>query len=224
MEQWCFAYDRYLPEHEGRREALCALGNGRFVTRGAAPDSRADAVHYPGTYLAGVYNRLISRVDSLKMENEDLVNLPDWLPLTFRIEDGDWFKLDAVEILSYRQELELKTGLLRRDIRFRDRFGRTTRWAERRFVSMANPYIAALAVELTAENWDRRLTVRSGLDATIANANVPDYRDLANRHLQTLELNQLDADAIFVRVRTNQSLIQVAEAARTRTLRRQRRN
>ena len=162
MDQWSFVYDSYLPDQEGRREALCALGNGRFVTRGAAPDSVGDAIHYPGTYLAGVYNRLTSRIHTLEVENEDLVNLPNWLPLSFRIGDGDWFQLDAVDILAYRQELELKTGLLRRDIRFRDRHGHTTRWAERRLVSMANPYIAALAVELTAENWTGPLTVRSG--------------------------------------------------------------
>ena len=28
--------------------------------RGAACESRADGTHYPGTYLAGVYNRLRS--------------------------------------------------------------------------------------------------------------------------------------------------------------------
>lgn len=219
MDQWRFAYESYDPEQEGRREALCALGNGCFVTRGATPDSSADAIHYPGTYLAGVYNRLTSHVDGLKMENEDLVNLPNWLPLTFRIDDGDWFRLDAVEILSYRQELQLKTGILRRDVRFRDQRGRATRWIERRFVSMANPYIAALAVELIAENWGGLITVRSTLDASVANTNVRDYRDLASRHLETLELNHLGSDTIFVRVRTSQSLIQVAEAARTRLYR-----
>lgn len=215
MDEWCFGYDSYDAEEEGRREALCALGNGHFVTRSATPDSTADAIHYPGTYLAGCYNRLASRIDGVEMENEDLVNLPNWLPLTFRIDDGDWFQLDAVEILSYHQELELKTGLLRRDIRFIDRIGRTTRWVERRLVSMANPYMAALAVQLTAEDWAGRLTVRSGLDAGVTNTNVQDYRNLASRHLETLELNQLDADTIFIRVRTNQSRIQVTEAART---------
>ena len=219
MDQWSFVYDSYLPDQEGRREALCALGNGRFVTRGAAPDSVGDAIHYPGTYLAGVYNRLTSRIETLEVENEDLVNLPNWLPLTFRIADGDWFLLDAVEILAYRQELELKTGLLRRDIRFRDGPGHTTRWTERRLVSMANPYIAALSVELTAENWSGALTVSSGLDARIVNANVRDYRNLADRHLETLELDHVGSDVIFVRARTNQSLIQVAVAARTRLYR-----
>ncbi len=219
-EQWRFSYDSYSPEEEGRREALCALGNGNFVTRGAAPDSSADHVHYPGTYLAGGYNRLTTKIDGREMENEDLVNLPNWLSLTFRIDDGAWFRLDEVEILSFRQELQLDVGLLRRDIRFRDMSGHTTRWNEQRFVNMANPHLAALWVELTAEDWTGRLTIRSALDAAITNQNVRDYRGLENQHLETLELRPLGADVVFARVRTKQSLIHVAEAARTRLYRR----
>ena len=58
MTAWSLAYDTYDPAEEGQREALCTLGNGFFATRGAAPESRADRVHNPGTYAAGCYNRL----------------------------------------------------------------------------------------------------------------------------------------------------------------------
>jgi alpha,alpha-trehalase len=216
MEQWLFVYNEYDPGHEGRREALCALGNGLFVTRAATPDSPADHIHYPGTYLAGGYNRLTTTIDGLPMENEDLVNLPNWLPLTFRVNDGAWFRLDEVKILSYKQELDLKAGILLRDIQFRDADNRTTRWKERRLVSMAQPRLAALAVELVPEDWSGRLTVRTALDGSVTNGNVRDYRDFANRHLETLELHQIGGDVIFLRARTTQSLIHIAEAARTR--------
>lgn len=216
MDQWCFGYDKYEPDQEGLRETLCTLGNGYFATRGAAPDSTADNVHYPGTYLAGGYNRLTSKVDNREVENEDLVNFPNWLRLTFRIDNGDWFRLDEVEILSFRQELNLKAGLLTRNIRFRDTDGRTTRWFERRIVSMANPNLAALSVEISAEDWAGVLTVRSVLDAAITNAGVARYRDLSSQHLETTDLHHLGEDVIFLRGRTTQSLIQFSQAARTR--------
>jgi alpha,alpha-trehalase len=82
-----------IAEEEGLREALCTLGNGFFCTRGAAPEAHADDVHYPGTYLAGGYNRLQSEKAGKFIENEDLVNLPNWLSLTFRIDSGRWFTL-----------------------------------------------------------------------------------------------------------------------------------
>jgi len=169
---WSLVYDDYVPDQEGLREALCTLGNGYFATRGAAPDALADGVHYPGTYFAGGYNRLTSEVAGRKVENEDLVNFPNWLPLTFRIDDGAWFRLDEVELLAFRQELDLRHGVLRRDLRFRDAEGRTTRWIERRPVSMADPHLAALSVELTAEDWSGRLTLRSMLDGGVTNRGV----------------------------------------------------
>ena len=68
-------------------------------------------MHYPGTYLAGCYNRLETTVGDRVVVNEDLVNLPNWLRLRFRLEDGPWFDLSAVEVLAYQQELDLKNGL-----------------------------------------------------------------------------------------------------------------
>jgi len=78
---------------EGRREARCTLSNGRFATRGAAPESRADGVHYPGTYAAGIYNRLSDELCGRNVENESMVNLPNRLDLRFAIGDGNWVDL-----------------------------------------------------------------------------------------------------------------------------------
>ncbi len=216
---WSLVYDDYRPEQEGLREALCTLGSGYFATRGASPDAVADAVHYPGTYIAGGYNRLTSQVADREVENEDLVNMPNWLPLTFRVDDGDWFSIDANELLSFRQELDLRCGLLRRDFRLRDSQGRITRWQERRIVSMAHPNQAALCVELVAENWSGELTVRSGLDGSVTNDNVARYRDLEGRHLETVEAKKSSGDCVLLRCRTRQSLLGIAQAARTRLYR-----
>ena len=71
--------------------------NGYFATRGAAPEWKADQVHYPGTYAAGVYNRLVDDVSGTAVDNESLVNLPNWLPLTFRVDGGGWFDLDTAK-------------------------------------------------------------------------------------------------------------------------------
>jgi len=91
MNNWSLVYDTFDPSHESLREALCTLGNGYFATRGASEECRADEIHYPGTYLAGGYNRLESIIAGRTNINEDLVNFPNWLLLTFRPGGGDWF-------------------------------------------------------------------------------------------------------------------------------------
>ena len=51
---WLHAGRRGRAISEGLREALCTVGNGYFATRGALPESASDAIHHPGTYVAGV--------------------------------------------------------------------------------------------------------------------------------------------------------------------------
>jgi alpha,alpha-trehalase len=219
VSTWELAYDGFDPESERLREALCTVGNGYFASRGAAPEARADQVHYPGTYVAGLFDRLTTQVKGRPVENEDLVNVPNWLPLTFRVDAGEEFRLDDVEILDYRQVLDLRRATLHRDVRFRDRDGRTTHLVQRRFVSMADPHLAALETTLTAEDWSGRLTVSSALDGTVTNAGVPRYASLRGDHLVPLDSGEEGEEAIWLRVVTRQSGVRVAEAARTRVLR-----
>jgi hypothetical protein len=155
---WSLVFDGFDPACEGIREALCALGNGYFATRGAAVWAWADGIHYPGTYLAGGYNRLCTDIAGRVVENEDLVNFPNWLMLKFRIAEAAWFDARTVTILSYRQELDLRRGMLFRTIRFEDGQGRRTTLTERRLVSMGDMHLGALELALTAEN--RRASAR----------------------------------------------------------------
>ena len=216
---WTLVYEGFIPEQEGLREALCAVGNGYFATRGAAPESSADSIHYPGTYIAGCFNRLKTDIAGRTIENECMVNVPNWLPVTFRIEDGDWFDVGRTHILEYRQELDLRQGVLSRTVRFADKQDRQTRLFQRRFVSMANPHLAGLETALIAENWSGSLHVRSALDGRVTNSGVKRYRKLNNQHLHPVETQAVDNETIYLQVETNQSRIRISEAARTRLYR-----
>lgn len=89
VDAWTVVFDGFDPGDEGRREALCTTGNGCFATRGAAPESSADGVHYPGTYAAGVFNRLDDVIEGRTVTTESMVNLPNWLPTRIAVDDGD---------------------------------------------------------------------------------------------------------------------------------------
>ena len=216
MSSWSLLFDGFDPGREDLREALCTLGNGYFATRGAVPELPADDVHYPGTYLAGGYNRLRTDIAGEEVENEDLVNLPNWLLLTFSLDGEAWFDPQQIELLHYRQELDLRSGVLLRDLRFRDRHGRTTRLRQRRLVHMASPHLAALETVLVAEDWDGTVVFRSALDGRVVNDGVRRYRPLRNRHLLCLETTQIDAHSVLLKVTTGQSELRIAQAARTR--------
>jgi trehalose-phosphatase len=214
-EAWTLTYDGYDPPSEKLREALCTVGNGYFATRGAAPESKADQVHYPGTYAAGVFNRLEDVISGTTTDHESLVNFPNWLPLTFRIDGGDWFDVDRVELLSYRQALDIRRAILTRELRFRDHAGRTTFVAQHRFVAMHQAHVAAMETTVTAEDWAGTIEVRSTLDGNVGNTMVERYRDLASTHLTSLKKSVLSPNSVLMTVDTTQSQIPIAVAART---------
>ncbi|WP_433555189.1 HAD-IA family hydrolase [Pseudonocardia xinjiangensis] len=216
---WCLRYDSFDPARQGLREALLALGNGYLVTRGALPESVADDVHYPGTYVAGLYDRAETEVAGRMVENEDLVNVPNWLPLRFRIEGGEWFDARRADVAEHRFELDIHRGVLTRDMTWQDAEGRRTSMNQRRFVSMKDEHFAGLETTFTAENWSGRLEVSSGLDGRVVNSGVKRYRDLNGRHLQVLGHGEVDRETVDLQVETLQSHVRVAVAARTRVLR-----
>ncbi|MEV3901521.1 trehalose-phosphatase [Mycobacterium sp. NPDC050551] len=214
-EAWEYSFDGYDPQTEKLREALCTLGNGRFATRGAAPESAAGQVHYPGTYAAGVYNRLVDDIAGVDVDNESLVNLPNWLGLTFRIDDGSWFDIDEVDVLSYHQTLDLRGAVLSRDVRFTDDAGRTSTLRQRRFVAMHLPHVGALSSTVVAEDWSGTVEFRSTLDGGVTNSLVERYRDLAAQHLTSVEKAEISRDTVLLSVQTTQSHIAIAMAARS---------
>jgi alpha,alpha-trehalase len=214
-EAWTFTYEGYDPHDEKLREALCTVGNGYFAVRGAAPESKAGQIHYPGTYAAGVYNRLDDVIGGTKTDNESLVNLPNWLPLTFRIDGGDWFDVDAVTLLFYRQTLDLRGAALTRELRFRDDADRTTSVTQHRFVAMHLAHVAALETTIVAEDWSGTIEIRSTLDGGVVNSGVERYRELASIHLESLNKRALSEDSVLLAVQTTQSQIPIALAART---------
>ncbi len=119
---------------------------------------------------------------------------------------------------------DLRAVVVCRTLRFRDRSGRVTTLCSRRFVSMAHAHQAGIEWTLTPENWSGRVEIVSALDGRVTNGGVARYRDLEGRHLDPVLPRTFGPDAIALMVRTRQSRIHMAEAARTRVVRRRRRN
>ncbi|MEV4611607.1 glycosyl hydrolase family 65 protein [Kitasatospora sp. NPDC049258] len=212
-DPWHLGYEGFDPAAEGIREVLCAVGNGYLVSRAAAPESRADGVHYPGTYLAGCYDRAISVVAGRTVDNEDLINCPNWLPLTFRPLDGTWFTGPAA---TEQLELDLRRGVLTRRALVVDEQGRRTRLTQRRIASQAQPHLLALETELVPENWSGRLEVRSALDGDVSNTGVARYRGLTSRHLVPDGQGADPDGTLWLQVAATGSPLRIALAARTR--------
>ncbi len=209
---WNITYHTYEPFKERTREALLTVGNGYCGTRGAMDEMDANAINYPGTYIAGLYNRLSTPIAGRDIWNEDFVNAPNWLPLTFSINDGPWFNINNTTLLSIERNLDLKSGLLSRILKVRDEKGNETLIESQRFSSMADPHVSALQYSVKPLNYSGKITLKMGLNAAIINDGVERYKSLSQHHLKPLDQGAA-ANRQFVLVETTQSGIRIAEAA-----------
>ncbi len=212
-DNWSVSFIDYDPKKEKSREALLAVGNGYFGTRGAMEEVIATDSNYPGTYVAGLYNRLTSKVSGRDLENEDFVNAPNWLPITFKIDDGLWFDLNAAEILDVYRNLDFKTGVLTKVLTVRAADGKETLIQSRRIASMADPHLASMEYSISPINYSGKITVKSSLNGDIINDGVARYRQLNQQHLKPKE-EGFEGNLSWIAVETTQSGIEIAEAAK----------
>lgn len=215
---WVLKYHDYDLESERSREALLAVGNGYFGTRGAHEESSANDVNYPGTYISGLFNRLVSKVGDRAIENEDFVNITNWLPVTFRIEQDPWLEFSPepnFRMLKIHRELRMKGGELRREMVVEDKKGRITRIQTSRFAGMADPHRAGLKYRITPMNYSGTIECRSELRGDHRNAGVKRYNELNQQHLEPVS-ESASGHSMELVVRTTQSGILIATCATTR--------
>lgn len=211
-DMWKLAYTDYDPVSERSREALMTVGNGYFGTRGAIEELDANQVNYPGTYMAGLYNRMESMVEDRVVVNEDFVNVPNWLLMTFRIEDERWFNPNKTEILDIERCLDFRNGLLTRKMTVEDEEGRKTLIESRRLASMADRHLASVEYMVRPLNYSGKITLRSGLNANLINEGVKRYRQLNQDHLDQVDQGA-DGALSWVLAETKQSAVKIAQSA-----------
>jgi HAD superfamily hydrolase (TIGR01509 family) len=216
-DQWSVTYYDYNTKKERSREALLTTGNGYFGSRGAFEETVANPVNYPGTYMAGMYNRLITPISGRDIENEDFVNLPNWLPVTFKIDEDGWFDINRTNILIIKRSLDFRNGMLNRELIAEDNKGRQTLIRVKRFVSMHNPMLGAISYSISPINYEGTITVKSSVDGNVINAGVERYKSLNSSHLEVLKEGS-ERNLIFVLASTTQSKHQIAVAAGHRLL------
>ncbi|KPJ88780.1 MAG: beta-phosphoglucomutase [Spirochaetes bacterium DG_61] len=213
-DSWHLTYYGFEPREEKLRESLTTVGNGYFGTRGSFEMEKADEViHYPGTYIAGIYNELPSLVFRKTIYNNDFVNCPNWLLIELKIGESDFVHPLQEEIIFYKHDLNMKDGVMIRSLTFKDKKGRITSIRSERIASMYNPHLGAVRYTITSHNYSEEITLRSTLDGTVVNYGVERYRELNSKHLYSISVVK-ENDGISLHVRTTTSKVNICMHAR----------
>ena len=159
VSDWILSETDFDPSALGKVEANFCLGNGYLGLRSAAEE------RYPletrDLLVAGTFDRFSA---------EEVTELPNAADVT-NIEltlDGERFDLTQGEILAYERSLNIRTGLLTRNVRWRSRAGKTYTLCFERVVSLRRRHSIALRVTLTPEQ-DAGILLQSGIDGRQTN-------------------------------------------------------
>ncbi|MDY6915737.1 MAG: beta-phosphoglucomutase family hydrolase [Candidatus Cloacimonadota bacterium] len=209
-DSWQLEYRKFEPEKEKLRESLTTVGNGYFGTRGCFACNRADEViHYPGTYIAGLYNKLATKVYRRKIINNDFVNCPNWLLVKIKIgQDKEFIDPLKQKIISYNHKLNMKDGIVTRHLIFEDQQNRKTKIETCRFAAMSEPHYGALEFNITPLNYSEKIFLHSSLDGDVINFGVPRYRELNSQHLAPITVGK-DYGKIYLKTKTVTSEIKI---------------
>ncbi|QLE55881.1 glycoside hydrolase family 65 protein [Nostoc sp. TCL26-01] len=166
--EWNVIETAFNPTQLHHKETVFTLGNGYLGTRGSFEEGYpADSA---ATMIHGVY-------DDVKIAHTELVNCPNWLPLVVKVGD-ETFSLNSGEILHYERRLDLRLGLVSRDIRWRSPKGHTIDLRFERFASLADQHLLAIRCQITSVDFTGEIAVTAGFETQPNTQGVPHWRTL----------------------------------------------
>ena len=157
--EWIITETVFNPSALGKAEANFCLGNGYLGLRSATEERYIGETR--DLLVAGTFNRF---------SPEEVTELPNAADVT-NIEltlDGVRFDLTQGEILSYARSLNIKTGRLTRDMRWKSPDGKIYTLKFERIVSLRRLHTIALRITVKPEE-DAKLSLRSGIDGRMTN-------------------------------------------------------
>ena len=162
--KWSIVEDRFTPELAGLGETTFALGNGYMGVRGGHDEGpvHGSGMHVPCVWENGTINYEWARVN-FPRRSQYVPQGPTWVHV-YPTLGGEVFDPAKGKIVSFRRELDMRAGVVRRSVTWQDSRGRQTRLDSVRLVSMSRLHVGAVRYEVTPLNWSGLVTLESTLD------------------------------------------------------------
>ncbi|HEY7563313.1 MAG TPA: hypothetical protein VIA81_00130, partial [Acidimicrobiia bacterium] len=162
MSTWALTEERFIPSLAPSHESLFTIGNGYLSTRGSFEEA------YRGEQRASFIQGLfVTPPGELPL----LGAVPDWTGLSISV-GGTPFSLNE-RPAGYRRTLDLRNGVVEREVLWRGPETGVLRFRFRRLVSMAETHLAALELTVTALTEPASLRIEAGIDAGVPGPEVP---------------------------------------------------
>lgn len=148
-EEWRLVEKRYSVEDLGVTESLFAVGNGYLGMRGNVEEGRDSHTH--GTFINGFHEtwpiRHPEEAYGFARVGQTIVNVPDTKVIRLYVDDEPLL-LTVADLCGYERSLDLRDGVLRRDITWWTPSGKAVRLRTERMVSFVERHLAVMTFEV----------------------------------------------------------------------------
>src|SRR5918999_1512126 len=175
VETWAVRERELRLDRLGPSESVFALSNGHIGLRGNLDEG--EPVDTPGTYLNAFYEvRPLPYAETaygLPDSGQTLVNVTNGKVIRLLVDDEP-FDIRYGDLLRHERVLDLRDGVLRREVYWRSPTGREVRVRSTRLVSFVHRSVAAIAYDVEPVDATTRIVLQSEL---VANEPVPAQAD-----------------------------------------------
>jgi beta-phosphoglucomutase len=177
--EWSLGEDAYEDVNNQRSESVFALGNGYIGMRGNFEEGYhgTAGTSVTGNYLNGFFDSepivYPEGAYGYPSRNQAMLNVTDAKIIQLQIE-GHPFHLNTGKVHRYGRKLDMKNGILHREVEWESPAGHQVLIKIRRMVALRHKHLAAVDYEVTALNFDGTVTFYSAMDGKIARQEATD--------------------------------------------------
>jgi alpha,alpha-trehalose phosphorylase len=163
-DEWRLVENRYYPRLLPQMETLFSTSNGFLGIRGCHEEG--GPVYQSGTFVNGFHETwpIVYGEDAFGFAEtgQTMVNVPDAKIIRLYVDDEP-LDVSKVNLLSYERVLDMRSGIVQREILWEKHSGKQILVESRRLVSFVHRHVAAISYEVTLLNADAPITLSSEL-------------------------------------------------------------
>ena len=151
--EWKFIEKDFYPRFLAQSETMFSLGNGYIGMRGNFDEGRPTFEN--GTFVNGFYESWPivygEEAYGFAQTGQTIVNVPDTKIIRLYVDDEPFY-LPTADLISFERVLDMKNGILDREILWETPAGKRVSIKSRRLVSLEHRHLAAISYEVTIHN------------------------------------------------------------------------
>jgi alpha,alpha-trehalose phosphorylase len=151
-DEWRIVEAVWTPQYADRAETIFALSNGYVGVRGTPEEGRPALA--PGTFINGFHETWpivhAEEAYGLARVGQSVINAPDATILELFVDDEPLF-LPTARLQAYSRVLDMRDGLLRRDLVWSTPAGKHVHLRSARIVSLEDRHLVAISYEVAVD-------------------------------------------------------------------------